>query len=236
MKKLKQNYVAIIPDQEFGDIGVFDNHDRFNPHLNYRLTGKVVATCDSLNYGGYEKMSIPLDNEHDLFLHRQIVEYSMEWDTDLDVKIGDTVYFRLVNLLDPSDPQNADSVIMIDGQRSVLMNYGDLIAKVEGEKLHPLNGYILIEPLIISQNIGIFELPNKRANTEGVVKFIGKPNKHYLLHNDVCDMLDVKVGDHIVYPKTAAVRIETESYRQYGDFTALDRLQRRHILGVLATR
>ena len=230
---LKPNYVAILPDTSFQSIGDIEVVDVFNPHLNYRVTGKVVACCDKLQYNGYEKLTVPTDNEYDLAYHRELVSHSTEWHTDLEVEIGDTVYFRLVNLLEPSDPKYSDQTIIIDGEVSILMPYIDLIAKVEGDRLHPLNGYILVEPIIHDNNIGIFEVPEKRSVTEGVVKFVGKPNAHYILYPEASDMLNVQVGNKVAYPKTSPVRIETESYKQFGKFTALDRLQRRHLLGIL---
>jgi len=234
MRQLKSNYVAIVPNDPFSKIGDMEISDTFNPHVHYKLTGTVVAICDTLTYLGYEKLRTPLDNEFDLARHREITEYSMEWDTDLEVKVGDIVYFRLVNLLESqTDAKYYDSTVIINGQVAILMPYDDLIAKVNNDLLEPLNGYILVEPIIHNNNIGYFEVPSKRSVTEGIVKFIGKPNKHYLFYPELCDLLDVKVGDKVAYPKTAPVRIETEAYKQYGEFTALDRLQRRNLFGIL---
>ena len=233
MRRIKNNFAAVVPDNPFGKIGSFEIADLFTPHIHYRVTGKVIAICDELTYNGYRKLKTPIDNEFDLARHRELVEDSMEWHTDLEVQTGDTVYFRLLHLLESSDPKFYDSTVIIDGQAALLIPYGDLIAKVKGNELYPLNGFILVEPIIENNNIGMFEIPSKRSVTEGVVRFVGKPNKHYLLYPEMSDMLDVKVGDRVAYPKTAPVRIEPEAYKQFGVNTALDRIQRRQLLGIL---
>lgn len=228
-QRLKPNYIAILPDKPIESVLNFEIGDMFNPHLHKKVTGTVVAMCDKLCYWGYKKLKLPTDNEYDLAQHREISEHTLEWDTDLDVQIGDKVYFRLVNILEPNDPKYYDFTTIVNGETAILMQYSELIAKIECENLVPLNGYVLVEPIINNNNIGTFEVPSSRSITEGVVKFVGKPNRHYLFYPELSDDLDLKVGDRIAYPKTAPVRLETEGYRQFGEFTALDRIQRRNI-------
>ena len=125
---------------------------------NITVVGKVLAVPDEIiydpkNYG-----------------------YSMEWKTNMELCIGDTVwctYLSIKNSISGNDPK------IINGNPCV--PYGSIIVAKRGEDVICLNGFVLIEPVKRDDILGLLppylrESPNLNV---GYIKHIGTPNAEY---------------------------------------------------------
>ncbi len=139
-------------------------------------------------------MAVPTD----LHYHRSRLD--TPWDTDVEVQIGDTVWFDYFG--------SVNCTVLMAGERMFYMiSYYDLYVAKRGDTIIPLNGYCLCEPLEVDNpskfaiNIGD---DHRKDRTR--VKYLGKPNKSYLkndrdygTYNN--DKIDVKSGDIVILRK-----------------------------------
>jgi co-chaperonin GroES (HSP10) len=139
---------------------------------------------------------------------------SMSWDTDMELKVGDTVWTN------PIDALNAVTLVC-EGKLYKFIPYADLIVarRIVFENSIPevwtimLNGYVLCEQ-VNKKSLSELDVTSedKVDPTKGIVAYIGKPNKRYL--NDAyVDFLDLKVGDEVLFDKRySPILLERQLY------------------------
>ena len=100
---------------------------------------------------------------------------AMPWDTDMEVRVGDMVWFDYLASV------NCD-VLQTAGRTFYVIHYEDLyVAKRAGEII-PLNGYCLCEKIKRPKQ-GDFDITDKYYGDRVKVTYKGKPNRAYR-HND----------------------------------------------------
>lgn len=221
--------VLLRPLGDMQQSDTFKVFDTETPEYRQHLIGEVVSITDRLVYHGYDTQYMTHGGSVQRDRRVSLVEKSLQWNTRIEVKVGDRVYFRFVHLLNSRDDK--DAWIEIDGEKYLMLRYDELLARIDGNELYPLNGYVLVEPSI--KEPPAYLTTKKRTNTEGVIVAIGKRNKHYIERPNIVSLTDLKVGDRVYYSKYAAIRLETEGLRQFGNQTALDRIQGRDIKAIL---
>jgi len=133
------------------------------------------------------------------------LDYGMEWDTEIETKEGDTVYFGKMA------SANAQ-VLEIEGSVYYVLEYGDLILRVRDGEIYPLNGYALLESVVEGVRIdGLYlefgDFVNKKL---GVVRYVGRPSSSYF-GIDLVDA-DVEVGDEVVFRDNMFGEIEEDMF------------------------
>lgn len=130
---------------------------------------------------------------------------SMPWDTDMELQVGDTVFFNAI--------ESRNSVeIICEGKTYKLLPYQDLYcAKRLGKiwrgvggataeyEVIMLNGYVLLErvylenvsPLAVSKDAGI-------DKTRGIIRYVGSSPKEYQ-RKEYSDIKDLDVGDMVLF-------------------------------------
>jgi len=211
---LPPNHVLVKPDVDMThDRTGLVRHDFVDAHLGKAVTGQVIAVCDNLFF-----LSNTPDADPDL------VQDSLEFDTDMEVRPGDRVLFRYHATID-EDKQ-------VDGM--YLMRYDDLFARIETGWLYPLNGMLFLRVGADERRVsGLLADPayHGASQVRGRVVSEGRLLRGYRDSPDLGpDFAGSLVGKEVVYAKNRAVRIEADDFAQFlhGEYS-LYRLHRRYV-------
>jgi len=153
-----------------------------------------------------------------LYYNPQDLNSSMPWDCDMELRVGDRVWFSVL------ESRNAVSVIC-EGKAYKLIPYRDCyVTKRRNLKTNItryysdaydkicLNGFILLEPIYV-KNTSPFAIDSETIDmTRGIVRYAGKPNREYIFEQ-YCDFPVLENGDEVLLaPKTALTYLERKSY------------------------
>lgn len=130
---------------------------------------------------------------------------ALEWETDIDIEVGDTVFWGIMA---------GANAVMIECKGDVyfLINYGDLILRIRGEEREALNGYVLCSDVFDRKRSEILVLDNLDEQNKqlGVVKITGKPNRQYF---DISRIdAEVEIGDRVVLNGRYWTELENEEF------------------------
>ena len=217
----------VKPDKHFTEHLGLKIADAFDPALHYSVQGEVKQVPSRLVYGGYflkkyrnsnNTMPRPLQ---DLFQKMHLD--SLDWDTDMELAVGDRVHFRYnVHMM-----CKEDNLIIDD---CYLIRY-DYLYMANQEKM--LNGWILVEPIEWKEEELVDDLGIKKVVSEkekigmGVVKRLGEKNRSYM-HQDIQEV-DVSVGDIVYFRHSNAIPLEYDYHKTF-EFGDCYRMQRKDIL------
>lgn len=185
----------------------------------------------------------------------------MPWDCDMELRIGDLVWFnamesknaveivcedKLYKLLPYSDVYCVKRRIAVFN-RMIRPALSAIMSEEEMERIKVnlatpkdivimLNGYVLLEPLYLENKS--FLAVDKQGDvdkTRGIVRFVGKPNREYVRESYV-DFPELNLGDEVLLsPNTALFYLERKSYLSSFDNGKLYWVvQRRRIAMVLS--
>ena len=197
MKKiLPTNYVMIKPDRPIeSDKTGLARHDFVDSHMQLAVSGTIKAVCDDLwFYNGEEP---------------DLVQESLEFETEIEVKPGDRVLFRYLATIDKD--------YQLDGY--YLVRYDDLFCRIDGKRLVPVNGYLFVGVGADKRTVGgINANPAYIAasQTIGRVLAAGTPLTCYRDYPGEFDTdFSSVVGKKVVYKKNTAVRLEVDDFAQF---------------------
>lgn len=142
-------------------------------------------------------------------------DYSMDWETEIEIKEGDEVWF---NYLDSLNADEVNDMKLIPYQSIYFIKRDEII---------PVNGYCL------------FEIPEpeepwmKKDHSYGIVWAVGKPNKKYQ-YKEWRDGIDLKKGDKVRFSSHVEnYPVYIERVKELAELPMLIRAQRKDILAVL---
>jgi co-chaperonin GroES (HSP10) len=115
--------------------------------------------------------------------------FGLEWDTSIEVEVGDHVWFGIMAAYDCPVIKNGNDYFFI-------LKYGDLICKKIGDDLVPLNGYVLASSITVTERSASFLVKEYKEKNKGIVKYVGSANKEY--SHGAVDGLDILPGDNVV--------------------------------------
>ena len=163
-------------------------------------------------------------------IHFKDGDINTPWDTDVEVKPGDRVWFSYF------DGYNEKPVEQ-DGKFYRYIDYRALYVAVRGDRIIPLNGYLFVAPDTYPVKKGSIYLVNQKLlNTKvGTVVYAANPVKKYSIK--LSDNIPVSVGDRVILRNKVAqnpVFLERFKYNStFPDGSSLIRLQRKDVLVVL---
>lgn len=119
-------------------------------------------------------------------------ESGMNWDCDIDLQVGDEVWFSQFESKNSTEVECEDIVYKF-------IPYADCFVAKRDKKIFTLNGYVLCEPIYQEQISTLDPLSKDKIDmTRGIVRYLGKPNRQYLRPQYV-DMIDLKEGDLVQF-------------------------------------
>lgn len=186
------NVIVEITERSEDKITEGGIHVGFNPDVVY------AEGDDSHEADVAESWGIVVGLPNKLYFNRKDTA-SMPWETEIEVRIGDTVWFSYFASV------NCD-VLVCGERRFFVISYRDLYAAKRDGEIIPLNGRCLCELIKVDYDSKLAEGVVEHYEKNKVrVKYLGAPNKNYFsginrrtYHND---LIDVKEGDVVLLRK-----------------------------------
>lgn len=153
---------------------------------------------------------------------------TMEWDTDMEIKEGDMVWFGLI------EAHNAME-LHCEGRVFKILPYSDLYVAKRGNEVICLNGYVLMQTVNKMRISDLDHISEKQIDkTKGVIRYVGKANRRYISKN-FADHKDIREGDIVLLdPRARPFLLERKPYlAQFDGDNLYLVIQRRRIAMVL---
>lgn len=186
----------------------FDIDDDKN---DFRDFAEVVSAPAGILFYSPDKVFY---DDYDKELH----EFSVEFDVDLEIKKGDVVLFKHSAFFGEQ---------VVDG--FFVVKYDEIIAVVEGGALRPVNGYLLIYPDDYEAKDVVKRIGFDYTLNSGKVVYQGKPVRGYKGQNGLVDGDDDLEGKQVYFNKLTAFRIEYDGRNQFGGDRPLYAIHRKWI-------
>ena len=164
---------------------------RFEEYLNAQTAGEVVSVPEKLVYS--TKTEAPV---------------TTEWDTDMELKVGDVVVFNYLavkNSLGSGYWIDKDTVCIPYDKIYVALRQGEVIC---------INGIIIVEPEVENTLTSLIIPDNAKLKSKqvGRVVYAGKPNRGYrkehLFTGKTGPDSPVEVGSRVVFSWNDAIPIQ----------------------------
>jgi co-chaperonin GroES (HSP10) len=207
----------------------------FEEEKHVPVTGTVVAYPHKLYYN-----------------NKPGIGHSMPWDTDIEIQQGDYVifyYMAVVNCLGTIDKPGGNGKYFKDedGGEYIMITYNNLFVARRDQRIIPLNGYLIVEPIedeAFLREKERFEkakmiLPRNYTRLfakEGIVRFLGTPLREYRDRDKRGDLrftdegMDIHHGQRIMIQKSADLPLEYDTHASLKGRKKFLRVQRRYIL------
>jgi co-chaperonin GroES (HSP10) len=166
----------------------------------------------------------------------------MDWETDMELKYGDFVWFDFHSGLHCP-------IIQVEDKEYRVMDYQDLIVAKRilfdtypsmsklslhiqsGIDIIPLNGYCLFEEISNLPKTKLI-LPFEHIDKQvGITRYVGNKNKSYRNKKKYDDM-DIQINDKVIFRNQVNNLLENDMHRIFSD-VPLRYQQRTDILGIL---
>jgi hypothetical protein len=237
--KIKENYVLVLPDRSYDEDleNGLEISDAFNPAYHWSVHGTVLAIPEKLSFNKYLisklKRSTKRVYDYRLDLVRRLYHKSTEYDTDMQVKVGDRVVFNYMSQLTAKE----EGAIIEGG--ACLMRYDALYMAKRGNEGIMLNGFILVEPIELSEQelsqIGVglkIALRDNLKEGYGIVRKMGIPNRSYL-SGKYSDGVDLHIGQLVGFDKSNQVTMEWQYHKkENGGKKAWFKMQRKDVFAL----
>lgn len=216
--KIIGNYVLFEPFWDSEQIDFSGNVMKIDPTyqrgLHQPVRGKVMAVPNRLRYGD----SVMLD-----------------WDTPMELLPGDEIVVNY-NEMYAALHSYRRSFVMIEGKKCVFVRYDKINVAKRGDKIIPVNGYVIIEP-IPPTTLDALENPylskNSRDRLWGVVRYVGSRNRKYFFSDTYKDDFDPEPGDVVGMSPHSDLFVESPVNPLFFDGRTMVKVQRPYILSVI---
>lgn len=160
-----------------------------------------------------------------------------EWHTTIETKINDYVVFTYTASIYCKDPLKGRSFNDENHDEYLMIDYQDIISLKRGETIMPINGFILVEP-VLENHKSLFGISGLKSMRFGRVYLTGQPISQYLFagkpRTDVWDgCTNLKSGDIIMFSRFSDIPLEYDSHASILGNKQFYRMQRRDIFAVL---
>jgi hypothetical protein len=153
---------------------------------------------------------------------------SMEYDTDMEVKVGDELIFHHLAI----DFAKKDNYHLAPDHYPI--RYDSIFVAIRNGQVIPVNGNVIVEPMV--EAISPVFSQTKTSVHHGVVKYLGTPVRGYFMTPDgtfTDKGIDINVGDHVVYSKADCVPLEFKLHQTLDKGVILYRMRRKDIIATL---
>jgi hypothetical protein len=133
--------------------------------------------------------------------------YSSQWETTIECEVGDKVWFDYHSAM-------YAYTMECEGEWYKIMSYTSLYVVLRGDKIIPLNGYMMLKRYIPPKKSEL-SLDEKADEDYGIVYKAGRPNTNYLL--DVWnDDVEINEGDHVLFEAgTSCFPLEHSMHQEF---------------------
>jgi len=177
-----------------------------------------------------------------------------DWDTEIEVEEGDLVYFDYLAGIECNQIECKGELYYVLPYHTLYVAkrtyVWDCIGGINGEVLlgkdgHeyvweppgewyrtiPLNGYVLLEPVIKEEGYKDFKFEREKAKY-AIVAYSGSCNKRYR-NKQYYDDPAIKAGEKVIYGKVSGLFLEQEEHSSFNGDKRYRIIQRRHLTGII---
>jgi len=214
-----------------------DSLDNFKPISNSVLV-RIDDRHDEITYG---TLTLKLDTSFEVGKHaankgvvikvpekfvysNKPLPNTGDWDTEIEVEEGDLVYFDYLTGIECNQ-------IECKGKLYYVLPYHTLYVVRRKEEVIPLNGYVLLEPIIKEEGYKDFKFDRERAKY-AIVAYSGSCNKKYR-NKQYYDDPAIKAGEKVIYGKVSGLFLEQEEHSSFNGDKRYRIIQRRHLTGII---
>ena len=234
------------PDKIKEQVLQLDSLDNFKPISNSVLL-RINEKHDKLTYG---TLTLINDTTYDIGKHAPnkgvVVKvpdkfvYSKtpnintsDWDTDIEVEEGDLVYFDYLSGIECNKIEHEDKLYYILPYHTLYISKREVYDKLNITKTEiiPLNGYVLLEPIIKEEGYKDFKFEREQAKY-ATVAYSGSCNKKYR-NKQYYDDSDIRAGEKVIYGKVSGLFLEQEEYSSLNGNKRYRIIQRRFLTGII---
>jgi len=225
------------PDKIKEQVLQLDSLDNFKPISNSVLV-RINEMHDEITYG---TLTLKLDTSFEVGKHAankgvviKVPEkfvYSKtpnintsDWDTDIEAEEGDLVYFDYLSGIECNKVECEDKLYYI-------LPYHTLYILKRKNKVIPLNGYVLLEPVIKEEGYKDFKFDREQAKY-ATVAYSGSCNKKYR-NKQYFDDSAIKAGEKVIYGKVSGLFLEQEEHSSFNGNKRYRIIQRRYLTGII---
>lgn len=203
--RMLNNQVLIAPDYDTGELllqggGKINLVTMFEEFKHAIQCGTVIAVPDRIHFT------------------RRNVTRSSEFDTDMEVQVGDKVIFHY---LVAGEVKRRKKYLF--NENLWYMDYDKLMLAVRDGEIIPLNGRVIVEALEDKDDLGSLIATDRNSRvsaTRAVVRYVSRPLRGYLFRKDVTyseDYESVVPGAVVTFNKAYARRMRDDLHMDIGD-------------------
>lgn len=206
------NLVLIQPTAHITNIGEWVLFDVHEPSKHFTVRGTVLQVPDRLFHAKKHTRPLLKKDGYAITKFRQFANNrSLEYGTEMELQVGDEVVFQYTN----NQSCIEDGLYWYMGQENpaLFVSYDQIYMIIrDGKQILP-NGWVWVEPITwtrkdaVSESGEVIGAVGKAKVSVGIVRNFGVPNTAYL-YEDWVDADDLKIGDTVVFKKTASVSAE----------------------------
>lgn len=157
---------------------------------------------------------------------------SLQYDTELEVQVGDDVIYHYLEYLNHKD---MGKFLFINDEKHLVISYDSIYCAIRNDQIIMCNGYILVEAAVDDVSSKYIETLTKEhvSQKKGVVAHIGSLLKGYLDYQGVVDSDDIKVGDTVVFNEIDSLPMEYSIHQSVEKGKTMYRMQRKDVIAKL---
>jgi len=160
---------------------------------------------------------------------------SVEFLTDIDVKVGDNVFFHYLQI---NIAINRKMVLYENGKYYIFIRYDSLFCAIrEKEGVVMFNGWMLLKPINKASYKKTEFNPNLPKDRQiydplmGEIAYLGKPVKEYYYGKHEADSgIEVEKGQLVAFLPNSDIPLEYDMHQSLND--KFYRVQRKELLGI----
>lgn len=212
MAKLINNHILIKADTHFNWIRDSNGNPflqrltKFDAYKNAITSGKVVAVSETLTS-------------------------SYKYGTTMELQAGDHVIFNYLAI-----KKSPDGITITHDKKigeDYAIKYEECYARIRGEEITPINGWVFLEMEDVEINSKIYLPPQyrkKKSSSIGVIKNIGSPLKYYKEWEDEGeDNPTFYIGQRVLIPTYKAIPLQRPEHALAKEKTLI-RVQRKDMV------
>jgi len=172
-----------------------------------------------------------------LYFNKKDPTESMEWETDMELEIGDKVYMEYLSVLramgtefDKASAYPVPEWFKHDGKYHIIIHYSKIYFKIKDNEIVPINGYCIAKPIKtpVKETFGLVLVGNeyKRSSKWGEIIYVGKPCKDFV-DDRYKDKGEVNPGDIVLFGRWSNIRVEYELHqtilKEDGEYAVIQR-------------
>lgn len=214
-KKLLSNLVLVRVDNLLEDGHVFKTESGLEIIL---AGGEYEETTRITRYGTVAKVP-----EH-LWLRNKDNHNGMEWKTDMELEVGDLVYFGIMSSANAIEVHISACDDPTSHITYFLLDYREILMRIRKGVIRPLNGFVLMKKIMedtVKISGLVLDFVKQRNKNKGVITHVGEPNEYYLGVggiDDYAEDADVVVGDVVSLSIPAVTPLEDNTFAEMDEY------------------